>query len=39
MRIAAAASSAPKEAPKPAPVQAKADDGGAFEYTPATDKK
>jgi predicted sulfurtransferase len=39
MRIAAATSSAPKEAPKPAPVQAKADDGGAFEYTPGTDKK
>ena len=28
-----------KEAPKPAPVAAKADDGGALEFTPSTDKK
>ena len=28
-----------KQAPKPAPVEAKADDGGALEFTPSTDKK
>jgi hypothetical protein len=28
-----------KEAPKPAPVEAKVDDGGALEFTPSTDKK
>ena len=28
-----------KEAPKPAPVAAKVDDGGALEFTPSTDKK
>jgi hypothetical protein len=28
-----------KEAPTPAPVAAKADDGGALEFTPSTDKK
>jgi hypothetical protein len=39
MRITAAASKAPKEATKPAPVQAKADHGGALEFTPSTDKK
>jgi len=29
---------AAKEAPKPAPVAAKVDDGGALEFTPSTDK-
>ena len=28
-----------KEAPKPAPVEAKVDDGGALEFSPSTDKK
>jgi hypothetical protein len=28
-----------KEAPKPAPVAAKVDDGGALEFTPSPDKK
>jgi hypothetical protein len=35
----ASAPVSPKKAPKPAPVAAKADDGGALEFTPSTDKK
>ena len=38
--VSAAAKTPPaKEAPKPAPVAAKVDDGGALEFTPSTDKK
>ena len=36
---AAAKNAAPKEAAKPAPAEAKVDDGGALEFTPSADKK